>query len=69
MACMELSNLAHETIRVEDICHIELYVIVAGKVIVNETTSLWKAITSMITRYYIVDIKYPLECVNTFTLY
>ena len=41
-----------------------IYVIVVEKVIVNETTSLWKAVTSMITWYYIVDIKYSSERVN-----
>ena len=49
MACMELSNHAHATITGENICHVEQYVIVVEKVIVNETTSLWKAVASMIT--------------------
>ena len=62
---MKLSNLTHGAIAGEDICHVEQYVIVAKKVIVHETTSLWKAVASMITWYYIVDIKYPSECVST----
>ena len=41
------------------------YITVAEKEIVDETNSLWKAIASMITWYYIVDIVYPTECANT----
>ena len=49
----------------EDICHIDQFITVAEKEIVNETNSLWKAIASMVTWYYIVDIVYPPECANT----
>ena len=46
----------------EDICHIDQFITVAEKEIVNETNSLWKAIASMVTWYYIVDIVYPPVC-------
>lgn len=49
----------------EDICHVDQFITVTEKEIVNETSSLWKAIASMVTWYYIVDIIYPPECANT----
>lgn len=48
----------------EDICHVEQYLVVVEKTIVADLSSLWKAITIVITWYYIVDIVYPSECLN-----
>ena len=48
----------------EDICHIKQYLIVVEKSIVADVSSLWKAISILMTWYYIVDIAYPSECLN-----
>ena len=49
----------------EDIYHADQFLTVAEKTIVNETGNLWKAVASMVTWYYIVDIVYPSECTKT----
>ena len=49
----------------DDIYHVDQFITVVEKVIVNETGNLWKAIASMTTWYYIVDIVYLPECANT----